>query len=532
MVKSILYNHDARRVLERGMSILTRVVEVTLGPKGKNVVLSNMLGSPQIINDGVTIAREVELKDELENTGALLIRQAASKTNDVSGDGTTTATILAYAIVKQGMRYVASGYNPVLIKKGIEKSVNFIISKITEYSRAVVNIKDIMNIASISAGNDVSIGCMIAKAIEKVGREGIISLEESKSVDTNLEIREGMQFDKGFISPYFLPKNSGMLIKQENPLILVTDKKITLVQQEVIPILEKVAQTGRSLLIIAEDIEKEALATLIVNKLRGNVNVVAVRAPGFGNQRKLFLEDIAVLTGAQLISSDIGLGLNSVSLDLMGTASRVVISQDSTTIVSKNYKSAVQLRCSQIKKQIEANSNSYEREKLQERLSKLAGGIAIIKLGAATETEMRNKKLRVEDAISATQAAIQEGIVPGGGSTLLHLSQDLELWSSQNLFLEELAGAKILVEALSVPFAKIVENTGLNGSVMIEKVQRTDFEMGYDVEQNMIVDMYAAGIIDPAKVTRSALQNAASIASTVLTTECLITDCLFKSEVI
>ena len=530
MTKSILYNDDARQVLEQGMSILTKAVSVTLGPKGKNVVLGTAFGSPQIVNDGITIAKEIELENKLEDIGVSLIRQAASKTNDVSGDGTTTATVLAYAIIKQGMRYIASGYNPILIKKGIKKSVNFIVSKIAEYSRAITDIEDVMHIASISAGNDMSIGLMIAEAIQKVGKEGIMSLEEGQSTRTNLEVKEGMQFDKGFISPYFLTKGSSMIVQQENPLILLTDKKITLVQQEVMPILEKVAKTGRSLLIIAEDIEKEALATLIINKLRGNINVVAVRAPGFGDGKKIFLEDIAILTGAQVVSSNVGLSLDTISLNSMGTAKRVMVSKDSTTIISEDHKNAVKLRCSQIRKQIEATSNNYEKEKLQERLSKLAGGVAVIKLGAATETEMRNKRLRIEDAINATKAAIQEGIVPGGGSTLLHLSRDLDLWSSQYLVSEELVGAQILVKALSVPLAKIVENTGLSGPAIVERIQKTSFNMGYDVEQGMIVDMYAAGIIDPAKVTRSALQNAASIASVILTTECLITNFLVTSR--
>ena len=530
MAKNILYNEEARQVLKQGMNILNHAVGVTLGPKGKNVVLDNMSSFPQIVNDGITIAKEIELENKLENIGVALIRQAASKTNDVSGDGTTTATVLAYSIVDQGMRYIISGYNPILIKKGIEKSVNFIISKIAEYSRSIVNITDIMNVASISAGNDINIGNMIADAIKRIGKEGIISLEEGKSRYTNLEITEGMRFDKGFMSPYFLTKNSSMVIQQDNPFILITDNKITLVQQEVIPILEQVAKTGRSLLIIAEDIEKEALATLVINKLRGSVNVVAVRAPGFGDRKKLFLEDLAIVTGAQVVSSDVGLNLGSVSLNLMGTARRVIISKDNTTIISEQREKAVKLRCSQIRKQIEITSNNYEKEKLQERLSKLVGGVAIIKLGAATEVEMKNKKLHIEDAINATKAAIQEGIVPGGGSTLLHLSQDLDLWSSQNLYSEELIGAQILGKALSIPLKKIVENNGLSGSVMVERIRKTSFEMGYDVQQDKIVNMYISGIIDPAKVTRSALQNAASIASIVLTTECLIIDCLFKAE--
>nr|YP_010204057.1 chaperonin GroEL [Ahnfeltia fastigiata]UAT97535.1 chaperonin GroEL [Ahnfeltia fastigiata]UAT97739.1 chaperonin GroEL [Ahnfeltia fastigiata] len=524
MSKQILYQDNARKALEKGMDVLAEAVSVTLGPKGRNVVLERKFGAPQIVNDGVTIAKEIELSDHIENTGVALIRQAASKTNDVAGDGTTTATVLAHAIVKQGMRNVAAGANPMALKKGIEKAVRFIILKVSEYSRPVEDIRDIAQVAAISAGNDSDIGTMIAKAIEKVGREGVISLEEGQSTITQLEVTEGMRFEKGFISPYFVTDSSRMEIVQENPYILLTDKKITLVQQELVPILEQVAKTSRPLLIIAEDIEKEALATIIVNKLRGIINVVAVRAPGFGDRRKALLEDIGILTGAQVVTQDLGLTLDSVSLDLLGTARRITITKESTIIIANGNQLEIKSRCDQIRRQIEVSSNSYEKEKLQERLAKLAGGIAVIKVGAATETEMKDKKLRLEDAINATRAAIEEGIVPGGGSTLVHLSTYLNDWSKNNLSEEELVGALIVEKALVAPLIRIIENAGFNGPVIVEKVRQSEFNMGYDANQGKLVDMYDEGIIDPAKVTRSALQNAASIASMVLTTECIVVE--------
>nr|AYR06176.1 chaperonin GroEL [Renouxia sp.] len=530
MSKQILYQDDARKALEKGMDILTEAVSVTLGPKGRNVVLERKFGAPQIVNDGVTIAKEIELSSHIENTGVALIRQAASKTNDVAGDGTTTATVLAHAMVKQGMKNVAAGANPILIKKGIEKAVKFVVTKIAEYSRPVKDIKDIIQVASISAGNDTNIGEMIAEAIEKVGREGVISLEEGQSTVTCLQITEGMRFDKGYISPYFITDSLKAEIEQENPYILLTDKKITLVQQELVPILEQVSKSARPLLIIAEDIEKEALATIIVNKLRGIINVVAVRAPGFGDRRKALLEDIGILTSGQVVTEDVGLSLDAISLNMLGKARRVIITKDSTTIIAEGNEQVVKSRCDQIRKQIESSSNSYEKEKLQERLAKLMGGIAVIQVGAATETEMKDKKLRLEDAINATRAAIEEGIVPGGGSTLVHLAEELNMWSKSNLFGEELVGASIVQKALVSPLSKIVHNTGGSGAVIVEKIKSSSFEMGYDASDNKVVDMYVKGIIDPAKVTRSALQNAASIASMVLTTECIIIDRLETSK--
>nr|YP_009511147.1 60-kDa chaperonin [Hydropuntia rangiferina]AXI96820.1 60-kDa chaperonin [Hydropuntia rangiferina]UAD87500.1 60-kDa chaperonin [Hydropuntia rangiferina] len=524
MAKRILYQDNARKALEKGMDVLVEAVAITLGPKGRNVVLEKKFGAPQIINDGVTIAKEIELKDLTENTGVALIRQAAAKTNDVAGDGTTTATVLAHAIVKQGLKNVAAGANPIILKKGIEKAVKFIVTKIAEYSKPILDMNDITHIGSISSGNDIEIGTMIANAIQKVGKEGIIFLEEGQSTTIELEIKEGMKFDKGFISPYFVTDTSRMEVIQDNPYILITDKKITLIQQELLPILEKVAKTNRPLLIIAEDIEKEALATIIVNKLRGIINVVAVRAPGFGDRRKLLLDDIAILTSGEVVTQDMGLSLNNLSLDQLGSARRIQITKDSTTIVADVKENVIQARCDQIRRQLESSTNSYEKEKLHERLAKLSGGVAVIKVGAATETEMRDKKLRLEDAINATKAAIEEGIVPGGGSTFVHLSQDLHDWAITNLVQEELVGALIIIDALLYPLKRIVENAGSNGAIIIDKIKNSDFSIGYNADLGRIVDMYKEGIIDPAKVTRSALQNAASIAAMILTTECLIAE--------
>nr|YP_009397537.1 60-kDa chaperonin [Dasyclonium flaccidum]ARW66723.1 60-kDa chaperonin [Dasyclonium flaccidum] len=524
MSKTILYQDNARKALEKGMDILSEAVSITLGPKGRNVVLEKKFGSPQIINDGVTIAKEIELKNLIENTGVALIRQAASKTNDVAGDGTTTATVLAHAIVKQGLKNVAAGSNPIILKRGLNKAVKFIVQKISQYSRPISDSRDIMQVASISAGNDDEIGNMITRAIQKVGKEGIISLEEGQSTVTDLDIKEGMKFDKGFISPYFVTDSSRMEVIQESAYVLLTDKKITLIQQELLPILEQVAKTGRPLLIIAEDIEKEALATMIVNKLRGIVNVVAVRAPAFGDRRKAFLEDIAILTSGQVITEDTGLTLDKVSLDQLGIARKVQISKDSTTIVAEGNEALINSRCNQLRKQLELSLNSYEKEKLQERLAKLSSGVAVIKVGAVTETEMKDKKLRLEDAINATKAAIEEGIVPGGGSTYIHLSKELSSWAKHNLFGEELIGALIVEKALLCPLTRISQNAGLNGAVIVEKVRQSDFPLGYNANQDTLVNMYESGIIDPAKVTRSALQNASSIASMILTTECIIVD--------
>jgi chaperonin GroEL len=523
MAKRIIYNENARRALERGMDILAEAVAVTLGPKGRNVVLEKKFGAPQIVNDGVTIAKEIELEDNIENTGVALIRQAASKTNDAAGDGTTTATVLAHAIVKEGLRNVAAGANAISLKRGIDKATVFLVEKIKSHAKPVEDSKAIAQVASISAGNDNEVGEMIASAMDKVGKEGVISLEEGKSMTTELEITEGMRFDKGYISPYFATDMERMEAVLEQPYILITDKKINLVQ-DLVPILEQVARSGRPLLILAEDIEKEALATLVVNRLRGVLNVAAVKSPGFGDRRKAMLEDIAVLTGGQLVTEDAGLKLDSTKLEMLGQARRITITKDSTTIVAEGNDVAVKSRCEQIKRQMDDTESSYDKEKLQERLAKLAGGVAVIKVGAATETEMKDRKLRLEDAINATKAAVEEGIVPGGGATLAHLVPDLEVWAAANLTGEELIGAMIVTRALTAPLKRIAQNAGQNGAVIAEKVKEKDFSIGYNAATNEYVNMLEAGIVDPAKVTRSALQNAASIAAMVLTTECIVVD--------
>jgi len=523
MAKSIIYNEDARRALEKGIDLLAEAVAVTIGPKGRNVVLEKKFGAPQIVNDGVTIAKEIELEDHIENTGVALIRQAASKTNDVAGDGTTTATVLAHAMVKEGLRNVAAGANPIAIKRGIDKASEFLVGRIKDLARPVEDSTAIAQVGSISAGNDKEVGEMIARAMDKVGKEGVISLEEGKSMETELEITEGMRFDKGYTSPYFVTDTERMEAVLEDPYILITDKKITLVQ-DLVPVLEQVARQGKPLMIIAEDIEKEALATLVVNRLRGVLNVAAVKAPGFGDRRKQMLEDIAVLTGGQLITEDAGLKLESTTLDMLGKARRLNITKDSTTIVADGNEAAVKSRCDQIRRQIDESDSSYDKEKLQERLAKLSGGVAVIKVGAATETEMKDRKLRLEDAINATKAAVEEGIVPGGGTTLAHLAPELEAWATENLTAEQLTGALIVARALTAPLKRIAENAGQNGAVIAERVKEKDFNIGFNAATNEFVDMLEAGIVDPAKVTRSATQNAASIAGMVLTTECIIVD--------
>ncbi|MDV3350430.1 chaperonin GroEL [Leptolyngbyaceae cyanobacterium CCMR0082] len=523
MAKRIIYNENARRALEKGMDTLAEAVAVTLGPKGRNVVLEKKFGSPQIVNDGVTIAKEIELEDNIENTGVALIRQAASKTNDAAGDGTTTATVLAHAIVKEGLRNVAAGANAIALKRGVEKATAYLVERIAEKAQPVGDSTSIAQVGTISAGNDEEVGKMIAEAMEKVGREGVISLEEGKSMTTELEITEGMRFDKGYISPYFATDTERMEAVLDDPYLLLTDKKIALVQ-DLVPVLEQVARSGKPLLIIAEDIEKEALATLVVNRLRGVLNVAAVKAPGFGDRRKAMLEDIAVLTGGQVITEDAGLKLDGVSIDMLGTSRRITITKDNTTLVAEGNEADVKARCEQIRRQIEESDSSYDKEKLQERLAKLSGGVAVIKVGAATETEMKDRKLRLEDAINATKAAVEEGIVPGGGTTLAHLAPGLEEWSNANLTGEELTGALIVTRALTSPLKRIAENAGQNGAVVAEHVKEKDFNIGFNAATNEYVDMLQAGVVDPAKVTRSATQNAASIAAMVLTTECIVVD--------
>ena len=527
MAKRIIYSENARRALEKGIDTLNEAVAVTLGPKGRNVVLEKKFGAPQIINDGVTIAKEIELEDHIENTGVALIRQAASKTNDAAGDGTTTATVLAHAMVKAGLRNVAAGANAISLKRGIDKAADFLVSKIEEKSQPVTDSNGIAQVGAISAGNDAEVGQMIADAMDKVGKEGVISLEEGKSMTTELEVTEGMRFDKGYISPYFATDNERMEAVLDEPFILLTDKKIALVQ-DLVPVLEQVARTGKPLLIIAEDIEKEALATLVVNRLRGVLNVAAVKAPGFGDRRKAMLEDMAVLTAGQMITEDAGLKLDNAKV--MGKARRVTITKDTTTLVAEGNEGVVKERCEQIRRQIDETDSSYDKEKLQERLAKLAGGVAVVKVGAATETEMKDKKLRLEDAINATKAAVEEGIVPGGGTTLAHLTPELEAWAHANLSGEEQTGALIMASALTAPLQRIAENAGVNGAVVAENVKGRPFNEGYNAATGEYVDLLAAGIVDPAKVTRSGLQNAASIAGMVLTTECIVADLPEKKD--
>ena len=529
MAKRIIYNENARRALEKGIDILAEAVAVTLGPKGRNVVLEKKFGAPQIINDGVTIAKEIELEDHIENTGVALIRQAASKTNDAAGDGTTTATVLAHAMVKAGLRNVAAGANAITLKKGIDKASDFLVGKIKDQAKPIADSNAIAQVGTISAGNDDEVGKMIADAMDKVGKEGVISLEEGKSMETELEVTEGMRFDKGYISPYFATDTERMEAVLDEPYILLTDKKIGLVQ-DLVPVLEQIARTGKPLLIIAEDIEKEALATLVVNRLRGVLNVAAVKAPGFGDRRKAMLEDMAVLTNGQLITEDAGLKLENAKLEMLGTSRRVTINKDTTTIVAEGNEAAVGARCEQIKKQMDETDSTYDKEKLQERLAKLAGGVAVVKVGAATETEMKDKKLRLEDAINATKAAVEEGIVPGGGTTLAHLAPSLEEWANSSLSGEELIGANIVAAALTAPLMRIAENAGANGAVVAENVKSRSINEGYNAASGDYVDMLGAGIVDPAKVTRSGLQNAASIAGMVLTTECIVADLPEKKD--
>jgi chaperonin GroEL len=522
MSKKILYQDNARRALEKGMQVMVEAVAVTLGPRGRNVVLEKSFGSPQIVNDGVTIAKAIALSDPIENTGVALIRQAASKTNDVAGDGTTTSTVLAFAIVQEGMKNVTAGANPIMIKIGIEKATKYVVSLINEFAQPIENMEAIRQVATISAGNDPAVGNMIADALEKVGRDGIISLEEGKSTETELEVTEGMRFDKGFISPYFVNRPEKMEVVLENPYILTTDKKITLVKRDLIPILEQVTPTKRSLLIIADDIEKEALATLVLNKLRGILNVAAVRAPGFGQMRKASLEDINILTNGTLVTEDAGYTLKTATLDLLGQARRVIVTKDSTIIINEGTEEQVKIQCVNLRKQINLTDDLYEKEKLQDRIAKLSGGVAVLKVGAITETELKEKKLRLEDAINATRAAVEEGIVPGGGATFAHLSENLKTWAKSNLKEEELLGALIIAKAIETPLKRIAQNSGKNGALIIELLQEQPFEFGYDAFDEIFVNMFDKGIIDPAKVTRSTIQNASSIASMILTTECLV----------
>ena len=524
MAKQIIFDEQARRALERGVNAVADTVKITLGPKGRNVVLEKKFGAPQIINDGVTIAKEIELEDPIENVGAQLVKEVASKTNDVAGDGTTTSAILAQAMVREGLRNVVAGANPILVKKGIEKAVAVAVEKIKGMAKKVEGRDAIAQVATISAGNDDYVGNLIADAMDKVGTDGVITVEESKSMGTSLEVVEGMQFDKGYVSPYMVTDAEKMEAVVDEPLILITDKKLTSIA-DLVPALEKVAKSGRALVIIAEDVEGEALATLVVNKLRGVLNVVALKAPGFGDRRKAMLEDIAILTGGKVISEDIGLKLENVTFDMFGTARQIKVSKEKTTIVAGNEnKEEVEKRVGQIKRQIEETDSEFDREKLQERLAKLSGGVAVIQVGAATETELKDRKLRIEDALSATKAAVEEGIVSGGGTALLSLISTLEEEAEKELDSDLKTGFRIVAKSLEYPARQIAQNAGVDGSIVVDKVKHSPAGFGYNALTNVYEDMFKAGIVDPAKVTRAALQNAASIAAMLLTTEALVVD--------
>lgn len=520
MAKEIKYGAEARAALEKGVNQLADTVRVTLGPKGRNVVLDKSFGTPLITNDGVTIAKEIELEDGFENMGAQLIREVAAKTNDVAGDGTTTATVLAQAMVNEGMKNLAAGANPIVLRKGMKKATDAAVEAIANMSRQVTGKDQIAKVAAVSSG-DEAVGNMVADAMEKVSKDGVITIEESKTMQTELDLVEGMQFDRGYISAYMATDMDKMEANLEDPYILITDKKISNIQ-ELLPLLEQVVQAGARLLIIAEDVEGEALTTLIVNKLRGTFNVVAVKAPGYGDRRKEMLRDIAILTGGEVISEELGLDLKETTLDQLGRAKSVKVQKENTTIVDgMGEKSAIDARIAQIKAQIEETTSDFDREKLQERLAKLAGGVAVIRVGAATETEMKEAKLRMEDALAATRAAVEEGIIAGGGSAYVHATKALEDLVNE-LEGDEKTGARIIVKALEAPLFRIAANAGLEGSVIINKVRESEPGVGFDAYKEEYVDMVEAGILDPAKVTRSALQNATSVASTLLTTESVV----------
>ena len=520
MAKEILFNEEARRALGRGVDQLANAVKVTLGPKGRNVVLDKKFGSPTITNDGVTIARDIELPDPFENMGAQLVKEVATKTNDVAGDGTTTATVLAQAMIQEGMRNVAAGANPMILKKGIETAVKTLVEEIKKRSIKVSGKAEIAQVASVSAA-DEEIGGLIAEAMEKVGNDGVITVEESKGLQTALNVVEGMQFDRGYISPYMVTDPDRMEAVMDNPYILITDRKISAIA-DMLPTLEKVVKVGKELLIIAEDVEGEALATLVVNRLRGTFKAVAIKAPGFGDRRKAMLEDIAILTGGTVITEDMGRKLDSVELEDLGTARQVRITKDETTIIDgAGDKDVIAKRVKQIRAQVEETSSDFDREKLQERLAKLSGGVAVIEVGAATEVEMKDKKLRIEDALNATRAAVEEGIVAGGGTTFIDIIPALNTLEATG---DVQTGINLVKRAVEEPLRQIAYNAGLEGSVVVEKVKNTEAGVGFNALTEEYIDMVKAGIVDPAKVTRSALQNAASIASLVLTTETIVAD--------
>ena len=523
MAKDIKFDIEARDGLKRGVDALANSVKVTLGPKGRNVIISKSFGGPQVTKDGVTVAKEIELENELENMGAQMVKEVASKTNDLAGDGTTTATVLAQAIVKEGLKNVASGANPMDLKRGIDKAVSCITEELNKQSKQVGNSSEkIQQVASFSANNDSTVGNLIAKAFEKVGKEGVITVEEAKGTDTYVDVVEGMQFDRGYLSPYFVTNADKMITELENPYILLFDKKISNLQ-EILPILEPVSQSGKALLIIAEDVEGQALATLVVNKLRGGLKIAAVKAPGFGDRRKAMLEDIAILTGGTVVSEERGFSLENADLSMLGTAETITIDKDNTTIVNGAGKASdIKARVSQIKAQIETTTSDYDKEKLQERLAKLAGGVAVLYVGAASEVEMKEKKDRVDDALHATRAAVEEGIVAGGGVALVRTKDKLAKLKSENA--DETTGIQIVDKAIEAPIRTIVENAGGEGSIVIAKVIDSKDNMGYDAKNEEYVDMLKAGIIDPKKVTRIALENAASVAGMILTTECAVID--------
>ena len=522
MAKQLLFNEEARAALLRGVNVIAHAVKVTLGPKGRNVVLDKKYGSPTITKDGVAVAKEIELKDHYENIGAQMIKEVASKTSDLAGDGTTTATVLAHAIYRHGLRNVTAGANPMGLQRGIDQAVEKVIEELKKMSKSTKDKKEIAQVATIASNNDKTIGSLIAEAMEKVGKDGVITVEEAKGMETTLEVVEGMQFDRGYLSPYMVTDPARMEAVLEDCIILIYEKKLSNMK-EMLPLLEQVAQSGKPLLIVAEDVEGEALATLVVNKLRGTLACCAVKAPGFGDRRKAMLEDLATLTGGKAITEDLGMKLENLKLADLGKAKKAVVDKDNTTIIEGGGKTgAIEGRIKQIRAQIEESSSDYDKEKLQERLAKLAGGVAIVKVGAATETEMKERKARVEDALNATRAAVEEGIVPGGGVALLRASKGLD---SLKLSGDEATGADIVRRALEEPIRQIIQNAGLEGSVVVEKVKAAkDVAYGFDAESNEYVDMMHAGIIDPTKVERVALQNAASIASLLLTTEAIITD--------
>ena len=524
MAKQLQFDESARKSLLKGVEKLSTAVKVTLGPKGRNVVLDKKFGAPTVTNDGVTIAKEIELEEPFENMGAQLLKEVATKTNDVAGDGTTTATVLAYSMVREGLRSVAADINPMEIKRGMSRAVEVAVADIQDTAKEIKEKGEIAQVAAISANNDNDIGELIADAMEKVGKDGVITVEESKSMDTNLEVVEGMQFDRGFLSPYFVTNRDTQVAVFENPLVLIHDKKISNMK-DLLPVLEKIAQAGKPLLLIAEDVEGEALATLVVNNLRGTLNVCAVKAPGFGDRRKAMLEDISILTGGQVISEELGLKLENTDVSQLGAAKRVNIDKENTTIIEGAGKeNDIKDRIAQIKVQIDETTSDYDREKLQERLAKLAGGVAVINVGAATEVELKEKKHRVEDALSATRAAIEEGIIPGGGVTLVQAVKALDDNDTDSLTEAEKVGYRIVRRALEEPIRQIATNAGLDGSIVVERAKNEDRGTGFDASRMEWTDLMGAGIIDPAKVTRSALQNASSIAGLLLTTEATITD--------